>query len=302
MNTVRSSVPPYLRRKRTTGGIMGDVCIALIPPSVAAVYFFGVEAALRLLLGVAAAMTADVFTPRRLQGGAPDGMAAVTGLILALSCPVGIPLWLLLLLCGVAVGVVREPFGGVGSNLFNPAMGARAILLLVFPTLLGSYGADGISAATPLAAEATPTLTTYLLWAVGRKSGSMGETSALMLAVGYAYLAWRRVIRPYVPLLSLAAFAAVMAAAGENPAAQLLSGSILFGAIYIFTDYTGRPTTPWGEAIFAAGAGALTGVFRLYGKYPEGVCFAVLAMNLLTPLLEVITRPRVYGTKKENAV
>ena len=301
MNKAAVTVPPYLRRKRSTAGIMGDVCLALLPPSVAAVYFFGPGAALRLALGIAACMTADAFTPRRLHGAPPDGAAAVTGLIFTLSCPVGIPFWLLILLCFAAIWVVREPFGGIGSNLFNPAMGARALLLLLFPALMGGYTADGVSAATPLSVTAPDTVQ-LLQWTVGRRSGSMGETSLLMIAAGYGVLVWRRVVRPYIPLITLAAFAAVIAVGGGNVVTHLLSGSIAFGAVYIFTDYASRPATPWGEVLFAAGAGALTALFRLYGRYPEGVCFAALAMNAAAPLLERLTVPRVYGTRKERVL
>jgi Na+-translocating ferredoxin:NAD+ oxidoreductase RnfD subunit len=233
-------------------------------------------------------MTADALTPRRLHGAPADGAAAMTGLIFTLSCPVGIPFWLLILLCFADIWVVREPFGGIGSNLFNPAMGARALLLLLFPALLGGYTADGISAATPLSVTAPDTVQ-LLQWAVGRRNGSMGETSLLMIAAGYGVLVWRRVVRPYIPLITLAAFAAVIAVGGGNVMAHLLSGSIVFGAVYIFTDYASRPATPWGEVLFAAGAGALTALFRLYGRYPEGVCFAALAMNAVAPLLTMLT-------------
>lgn len=300
MNALSRMVPPYLRRKRTTCGIMGDVCIALIPPAVAAVYFFGWEAAMRLAVGIAACMAADVWSPRRLHGEPPDAAAVVTGLILTLSCPVGIPLWLLSLLCFLAIWLAREAFGGIGSNLFNPAMTARMILLLVFPAFVTTVSPDGISTATPLSFTETAPLSEWLVWAVGRRGGSMGETSVLLIALGYGWLVFRRVIRPYIPPVTLAAFAAVIALGGGNVAAHVFSGSIVFGAVYIFTDYAGRPASPWGEVLFAAGAGALTAVFRLYGRYPEGVCFAALAMNLCTPLLEKLTAPRVYGTRKEK--
>ena len=287
------TVPPYLRRKRTTRGIMWDVCVALIPPAVAAIYFFKTEAAIRLLIGLAACLAADAFIPRRLQGAPTDGAAAVTGLILALSCPVGTPLWLLIVLSFAAIWLAREAFGGIGNNLFNPAMTSRALLLLLFPAVV-----DGISAATPLSFTETAASAEWLIWAVGRREGSIGETSVLLIALGYGYLVWRRVIRPYVPLATLAAFAVVIALGGENVAAHLFSGSIVFASVYIFTDYTGRPASPVGEVLYAVGAGALTALFRLYGRYPEGVCFAALSMNVISPLVERWTAPRVYGKEK----
>lgn len=290
--------PPHLRLPRTTAQVMGEVCLSLIPPSVAAVYFFGWAAVYRLAVSVAACAAADAIAVRR-RGDPFDFSAVVTGLILALSCPAGIPLWLLVVLGFTAILLVREAFGGIGSNLFNPAMGARALLLTVFPALAGGYALpDAVSAATPLSLTEGVPLPELLTWLVGRKNGSMGETSALMILLGAVWLIARRVVRWYVPPLSLTAFSAVMLLGGRDPIQQLLSGSILFGAVYIFTDYIGRPATPWGEVLFAAGAGALTALLRLYGPYPEGVCFAVLLMNALTPLLESLTAPRVYGMRR----
>ncbi len=296
----KKHAPPYLRARRRTLAIMTDVCLALVPPAVASVWFFGLQAMWLLLTATAASFLADRLSARLHGVSHPfDGSAIVTGLILALSCPVGTPLWLMAVMCVVAVAVVRDAFGGIGANVFNPAMAARALLLVVFPAYLTGYTLpDAVSAATPLSGGNTSLLSLFF----GRVNGSMGETSALMILLGAGYLLCRRVIRWQVPVVSVAAFAAVMALGGGNVLQHLLSGSLLFGAVYIFTDYTGRPTTPIGEILFAVGVGALTALLRLWGRYPEGVCFAVLIMNLLTPLLERYTRPRVYGTKRKERV
>ncbi len=301
MSTANKYQPPYLRARRRTLAIMSDICIALVPPATAAVWFFGLRVLWMLLTATAAAFIADRFSAFLRRTAHPfDGSAVVTGLILVLSCPVGTPLPLLAVMCTAAVLLFRDAFGGIGANIFNPAMAARAVLLTVFPAYLSGYAlAEAVSSATPLSGG-DPALPLLIL---GRVGGSIGETSVPMLLLGAGYLLYRRVIRWTVPVLSLGAFAVTILLCGGNVIQQLLSGSILFGAVYIFTDYTGRPTTPVGEVLFAVGVGALTALLRLFGTYPEGVCFAVLTMNVLTPLIERCTRPRVYGTKrKEKAV
>ena len=298
MSFSQKHAPPYLRAHRRTLAIMSDVCVSLTPSSVAAVWFFGLRAMWMLLTAVGVSFVTDRLSARLHGASHPfDGSALVTGMILALSCPVGIPLWLLAGMCIVAVGVFRDALGGIGANLFNPAMAARALLLTSFPAYLSGYALPhAVSSATPLSggdAALIPLL-------FGRVNGSIGETSAVLILLGAAYLLIRRVIRWQIPVLSVAAFAFVIALDGGDVLRHILSGSLLFGAVYIFTDYTGSPTTPLGEILFAVGVGALTAVLRLWGRYPEGVCFAVLIMNLLTPLLDRLTRPRVYGTKRKE--
>lgn len=288
---------PYIRGNRTTASIMTAVCVALVPPSVAAVYVFGWQAVLRLIVGPLAACAGDRLCGIRRPF---DGSAVVSGWILTLSCPVGTPLWLLAIGAVFGVFVMRDAFGGIGNNLFNPAMAARAVMLTVFPAHLSGYATpDAISTATPLSsAAAPPTLDTLLPRLIGTTNGSLGETSALMILLGAVWLLARRVIRLQVPLLSLLGFSIVSVLTTGHIVLPLLSGSILFGAVYIFTDYTGKPTTPLGEGLFAFGIGVTTALLRAYGRYPEGVCFAVLLWNLLTPLIEQLTAPHIYGRKQ----
>lgn len=290
--------PPYLHASRCTKALLLDVCIALTPPSLAAVWFFGWRAVWMLLTALSSAFVADRLSAR-LHGFHTDfnNSALVTGTILALSCPPGIPLWLLALACVVAIAVFRDCFGGMGANLFNPAMAARALLITIFPAQLSQYASpDAVSTATPLTGQ---TLSPYLLF-FGKTSGAIGETSGLLILLGGTYLIARKVISPRIPLLSLAAFSAIIVMHGDPLLPQLLSGGLLFGSVYVFTDYTGSPVTPLGEALFAVGAGALTAAFRLWGRYPEGVCFAVLTLNLITPSLDHLTRPRAYGMKRRE--
>ncbi len=269
---------PHLCRTRTADAVMGDVCIALLPCVVSAIWFFGWAAAERLFIAAVSSLTAARLTART----APDVAALVTGLILCLSCPVGIPLWLLIGGCFFAVCVIRDGFGGIGCNLFNPAMAARGLLLLGFPMWMNGYSTDGVASATPLVDRQAS------LWSlcVGRVDGSMGETSVWMIVIGFVWLCVRRVISVRIPLLSLLSFVAVIGIAGEPMLYHLLSGGLLFGAVFVFTDYTTKPITRGGEMIFAVGVGVLTALMRVFGVYPEGVCFAVLCMNLVSPLLE----------------
>lgn len=292
--------PPYLRRPVSTAPLMWDVCVALIPSCLAAVYFFGMPAVWILVTAVAVSLACGWLYTLRQKHAPFDISPVVTGLILALSCPSGTPLWLIAVGCVFAIVVAKEAFGGIGCNLFNPAMLSRAVLLVTFPAFVSGYALpDATSSATPLADIAAPlTLPRLFSLISGRVGGSLGETSALMLLLGFLYLCIRRVIRPTVPLLSLAAFSVTVALCGQPILPHLLSGSILFGAVYIFTDYTTKPATPWGEILFAVCAGTFTALFRLYGRYPEGVCFAVLCANLLAPLIETITAPHVFGTRR----
>lgn len=284
---------PFLRTNTDTLSVMADVGIALIPPSVAALWFFGLRAFELLLTALVTAFIADrIAAVFRHASQSFDGSALISGWILALSCPPHTPPLLLAVLCLLAVWLFREAFGGIGRNLFNPAMASRAVLLTVFPT----YAVNAVSGATPLTDRTVP----LSLLTFGRVGGSIGETSVPMILLGGGYLLCRRVISPRIPLLSIGAFCAIIAVSGGDVLRHLLSGSILFASIYIFTDYTGRPTTPIGEALFALGCGAITALLRLYGRYPEGVCFAVLLMNLLTLPLEEQTHPRVYGYRRKE--
>ncbi len=277
---------------------MQDVLLALVPPSCAAVWFFGIRALGLLLTAVVTSLITERLCLCLRRATHPfDGSALVSGVLLALSCPVGTPLWLMVLLCVLAIAVFREAFGGIGCNLFNPAMAARACLLTLFPALASDYAlANAVSSATPLPGG------NYSLPAllVGRIPGSLGETSVPMILLGAGYLLCRRVIHWSIPTATMLGFAAVTLLTDGHLLRECLSGGVLFGAVYIVTDYTGRPTSPAGSRLFAFGCGALVAVFRHVGPYPEGVCFAVLAMNLVSPALEQLTGPRTYGyTRKE---
>lgn len=292
---------PYIRRARDSRGIMRDVCIALLPVMAGALWFFRWRA-LWLLLATTAACAATEWLClllRKTRGF--DGSAMVTGLLLALSLPAGTSLWAAAGAGVFAIAVVKHAFGGIGHNLLNPAMAGRALLMVAWPASLSGYEwADAVSAATPLSVRGKAMWSMFL----GNENGSLGETSALLILIGGFLLLATGCIRLRVPVACLGTFAAVMWVFGGkglftgNVTAQLLSGGLMLGAFYMVTDFTGKPTTFAGELIFAGGVGALTAVLRLWGPYPEGVCFAILLMNLATPLIEMVTRPPVYGTRK----
>lgn len=291
---------PHIRRDKTTRTIMADVLIALVPVMAFSIWLFGMDAAWLLLVTMAAASLAEwACLALRREKGYFDGSALVTGALLALSLPAGTALWAAALAGAFATVVVKQLFGGIGHNLFNPAMAGRALLMLAIPqTMTGFAALDATSSATPLATLDKNSLSSML---VGLENGSMGETSALLLILGGAYLYLRGTIRLRLPLTYLGAFALlVWALGGAYPftgpvVAHVLSGSVMMGAFFIITDYTTKPTTALGEILYGLGAGALTALLRLYGPWPEGVCFAVLLMNLAAPVIEYLTRPRVYG-------
>ncbi len=291
---------PYIRRPRDTRGVMRDVCIGLIPPVAAALWFFRLRALWLLLVTVAACAASEWLCLRlRRDRAAFDGSAVVTGLLLALSLPAGTSL-LAAAAAGVfAIAVVKQLFGGIGHNLLNPAMAGRAMLMAVWPSSLRGYEwADAVSSATPLAAGGG---LWPMLW--GGENGSLGETSALLILLGGAYLLATGCIRLRVPAVCVWSFALFYWIFGGETlftggaAAQVLSGGLLLGAFYMATDFTGKPTTFAGELVFAAGVGIWTAALRLWGPYPEGMCFAILLMNLATPLIEYLTRPPVCGTR-----
>ncbi len=292
---------PHIRRPRRTADIMRDVCIGLAPVVIAALWFFRLQALWLLLVTVAACgVTEGVCLKLRRDGAAFDGSAVVTGLLLALSLPAGTNLFAAAVAGIFSIAVVKQLLGGIGHNLLNPAMAGRAMLMVVWPTSLSGYGwADATSSATPLAMTGEESLWS-MLW--GRENGSIGETSVLLILLGGAYLLATGCIRLRVPVTCVWSFALFMWIFGGNTlftgdaAAQLLSGGLMLGAFYMVTDFTGKPTTFVGELIYAGGVGVITAALRLWGPYPEGMCFAILLMNLATPLIEYLTRPPVYGT------
>ena len=308
--TVASS--PHIRGNFSTRRIMLDVVIALLPALAVGIGRMGPRALVVTLISMAAAVAAEwlysVLTKSR--NTAIDGSALVTGLLLAMTLPHTAPYWLVALGSVFAIIVVKMLCGGLGQNIFNPALTARALMMLVYPVGMTRYiGVDGVSAATPLHHMVMPALPEETLsqMFLGNCPGSIGEISAVALLVGGAYLVYRKVISVRIPAAYIGTVAVLTlvfsktGSAVEWMAYQLLSGGLLLGAIFMATDYATSPATPVGQLIYGVGCGALTVLFRYFGLFPEGVTYAILIMNALVWLIDRHTAPRRFGTKKGGA-
>lgn len=310
------SSSPHVRAPDTIRTIMYDVVLALVPATLAAIWLFGAGAAMVLVLSVASCLGTEwVFQKLRGQPiTIDDGSALVTGLLLALTLPSTVPWWIPVVGGIVAIGVAKQLFGGLGFNMFNPALVARCFLLISWPVYLTAYrwpgpqaaewvaGLEALTSATPLAAlrfDGLVTPTSALFY--GNVAGSMGETSALALILGGAYLIWRDRIDWRIPVSFVATTALLTFVAGGDPVFHLLAGGLLIGAIFMATDYVTTPVTPRGRIIFGIGCGVITAGIRLFGGYPEGVAYSILLMNAAAPLIEQYTLPRVYGEVRSRA-
>lgn len=304
---LRLSVSPHIHSGRSTAGIMRDVIIALLPAAVAGTIIFGLRALLVIGVCVASCVLLEalfnIITKKEQTIG--DLSAALTGLLLALNLPAGIPIWQCVVGSVFAIIVVKCLFGGIGCNLVNPAITARVFMIVAFSSMVSqSYPTivDTVSGATPLssiAAGNTPKLTDLLL---GLNGGAIGETCAIALLLGLVYLLVRRVISWHIPV-SFVGTVFVLSLFMEGfdfvrALALILSGALFIGAFFMATDYVTSPTTPVGKVIFGVGAGLLTFLIRYFGVYPEGVSFAILFMNILTPYIDSWTAHKVFGGKK----
>ena len=321
MKKLLVSASPHIHSPETTTGVMGDVIISLLPALVMAVVWFGSRALVLTAVCIGTAVLAEWVSRRVMKrpNTLGDLSAVVTGLILALNRPATLPLWMAAIGSIVAIVVVKQMFGGIGQNFVNPAMTARIILMVSFPTamarwtapLASAWSADAVTTATPmasLAASSGGNLSADLpsLWQmlVGYHGGSMGVVCALALLVGGVYLIIRRVISPIIPAAYIGTVAVWMLLAGHGDlrfvAYELLGGGLLLGAFFMATDYATSPITAKGKWIFGIGCGIITSVIRLYGSLPEGVSFSIILMNILVPHIERLTLPRAFGAEKEK--
>ena len=300
---------PHIRGNFRTNRIMLDVVLALLPALAVGVYFQGFRALLVALISVAAAVVSEWLYAKltRTRNTVVDGSAMVTGLLLAMTLPATVPYWQAVLGSAFAIIVVKALCGGLGQNIFNPALAARALLLLVWPVGLTRYvGLDGVTAATPLHHMVMPALPEESLMDmfIGRCPGSIGEVSALALLLGGAYLVYRKVISIRIPasyLGTVALLTLVFSKTGDLlrwMGYSLLSGGVMLGAIFMATDYATSPATPMGQIVYGIGCGVLTVLFRYFGLFPEGVTYAILMMNALVWVIDRYTAPRRFGTRK----
>lgn len=288
---------PHIRAKVSTDSIMRDVLVALVPALIASAAIFGFRALLVTLVSVAACMFFEWGFEKIVKkpSTVSDLSAAVTGVLLAFNLPVSIPLWQVVFGALVAIVVVKQLFGGLGKNFANPAITARIVMLIAFAGSMTAWTVDGVSAATPLAAMAAGENTPLATLLLGSHGGCLGETSAIALMIGLVYLLWRRVITWHTPVAMVGTVFMLTLILGADPVRHILSGGLLLGAIFMATDYVTTPSTPKGRFVFGVGAGLLTVLIRMYGSYPEGVSFAILFMNILTPYISRFTATKPFG-------
>ena len=305
--TVTSS--PHIRGDFKTSRLMLDVVIALIPALIAGTVMFGVRALAMTAVSMAAAVAAEgVFAlMTRQRSTISDCSALVTGMLFALILPVTAPYWMVAFGSAFAIVVVKLLWGGLGQNVFNPALTARAFVLLLWPASVTRYpGVDGVTAATPLHHMVMPALPeeSILDMFLGNCPGSIGEISSLALLIGGAYLVIRKVISIRIPASYLLTVAVVTFVFHKTDNAlswmlySLFSGGVMLGAIFMATEYGSSPVTPMGQVIFGIGCGVLTVIFRYFGLFPEGVTYAILLMNGLAWFIDRYTAPRRFGTKR----
>lgn len=305
MYTVSSS--PHIREKDTTQSIMRDVIIALLPATIAGVYFFKMDALGIILASVISCVLAEYIWQKstKTKVTISDLSAVVTGLLLAFNLPASAPIWLPIIGGFFSIIIVKQFFGGLGQNIVNPALAGRAFLLASWPVQMTNWTLDGATTATPLAilkgAEATgATLPPMMDAFIGNIGGCIGETSALALLLGGAYLLYKRVIDWKIPVTFIGTTLIITAIAGRagNPIYELFVGGLMIGALFMATDYATCPITPKGRIIFGIGCGIITSLIRILGGYPEGVSYSILIMNLFVPLIERWTTPRTFGKVK----
>jgi electron transport complex protein RnfD len=315
------SPAPHVHGSNDTRRMMGDVLIALLPALVMSVVAYGWQAFIVTAFSVACCVLLEWAIQKfMLKGPSTIGnlSAVVTGVLLAFNLPVGIPLGLVAIGAVVAIGVAKMTYGGLGKNLFNPALVGRVFLLIAFPVAMTSFpeAVGAVSGATPLAmakealkagAPVSEVMQSVNLGAMslGMKSGSLGELSVVALLLGFVWLLVRRVISWHIPVVvlgTMALFAGIMWAISPeeymSPVFHLLSGGAVLGAVFMATDYVTSPMTTKGMVIYAVGIGVITMLIRLWGPYPEGMSFAILIMNSVVPLIDKYVRPKRFGTTK----
>jgi len=302
---------------------MLDVIIALLPALVMSVVYFGLRALVLTMTCVVTSVAAEFLSRKAMKRSNTIGdlSAVVTGIILAFNLPATLPLWMAVIGSIFAIVVVKQMFGGIGQNFVNPAMTARIVLMVSFPTAMAqwvapftdTWAADAVTTATPMASLAAvrggdlamatglPSLADMFL---GNHGGSMGEVCSVALICGGVYLLLRRVISPIIPFTFIGTVAVFMLLAGkgnlEFVAYELLGGGLMLGAFFMATDYSTSPLNKKGKLIFGIGCGLITSVIRIFGSLPEGVSFSIILMNILVPHIENMTTPKPFGTVKEK--
>ncbi|WBW50556.1 RnfABCDGE type electron transport complex subunit D [Peptoniphilus equinus] len=323
------SLAPHVRSNDTTQKIMRDVIIALVPAMAGSIYFFGMNAAMLMAVCVASCVLAEFIFQKAMKKEVRIGdlSAVVTGILIAFNLPATAPWWMAAFGSAFAIIVIKECFGGIGSNFMNPAIGARIVIMASWAKLMTDYvspemvknggqlvvndawavssaSADAVAYATPLGMLKAGTyeqLPSLMDMATGNIGGVIGETSAILLLIGALYLIVRKVMSPLIPVVYIATTAVVLVIAGvpvEYLPYHILGGGLILGAFFMATDYASSPINVKGKIIFAIGCGVVTAVIRTKASLPEGVSYAIALMNVCTPLIDRLTRTEAYGEAK----
>ncbi|POR00991.1 Na+-transporting NADH:ubiquinone oxidoreductase subunit D [Alkalispirochaeta sphaeroplastigenens] len=318
------ALPPHERANQSVARIMWTVALALVPTTLAGVWFYGIRAVIVTAVAVLASVAVEHLIVRyvfkRETTTVTDGSAVVTGLLLAFNVPASIPLWQIVIGALVAIGIGKMAFGGIGNNPFNPALVGRAFMLISFPVEMNTWPVPGaarlsldlsaVTGATPLGLVKDPgsaglagvELPSYLDLFIGNIGGCIGEVSALAVILGGLFLVWRGYVPWQMPLVFLAGISLVTGIAWVvdpgvyiDPLYHVLAGGAMLGAWFMVTDMATSPMSLAGRIIFAASAGVLTGIIRLFGGFPEGVSYSILIMNALVPVIDRHVKPRKFG-------
>lgn len=318
--TVSSS--PHVRCNESIPKIMWNVVAALVPAAAFGVYYFGINALVNIIVAVVSAVVFEFLWEKMMHKKVTikDGSTVITGLLLAMCCPPSLPWWMSIVGSFLAIVVCKQSMGGLGYNLFNPAHVGRAGLMVSWPvamttwTQLNGQVIDGVAGATPLnvfkhgGQDALFTLfgandwgSIYQSMFFGMRNGSMGETCTVLLILGGLYLIWRGYVNWQVPVIMIATVGILMAIIYQSPNValfEMMAGGLIIGAFFMATDMVSAPITLKGQMIFALGCGLITVLIRVLGGYPEGVCYSILLMNTLTPLIDRLVKPQVFGAVK----
>lgn len=311
-NKLTLSISPHIHSGKSIRQCMWNVVIALLP-ALAISFYFGLPALAVTVTSVAACLLAEWAIDRLLlkrRASLTDGSAVITGLLLAMNVPSILPWWMVVTGAVVAIGIGKMSFGGLGQNIWNPALVGRVFLLLSFPAAMTTWpagipsGADASTGATFLAAlnagQVDASSVDMMGLLIGNMNGSAGEVGAIAILIGLAYLLLTRTITWHIPVSILASAALLSWALGGSPLLDLLSGGMLLGAVFMATDYVTSPMTRTGQLIYGILIGAITIVIRRFGSYPEGMSFAILLMNSFTPLINRYCHPRILGERREK--
>ncbi len=316
MENLYVSSAPHIHTNETISSVMKNVVIALIPATIWGIFVFGFYALAVILTAIASCILSEHIFCKIIKKPSTVGdfSAVVTGLLIGLNMPPAIPLWMVVVGSAFAIIIVKELYGGLGKNFVNPALAARCFMLIAWTGAMTTFNApfDAVSSATPLAVMKGsegifPTIKSSFL---GLTGGCIGEVSVIALLLGFIYLKVKRIVKLDTTISFLLSFFILTLLFGKNTTSldsitysiiQLFSGGLMLGSMFMATDYVTTPTTPKGHIIFGIGCGVLTFLIRQFGGYPDGASFAILLMNVASPLIENYTMPKAFGhTRKEN--